>query len=175
MLKEIIIVNESEEILEIVDEDGNPIGTATRGECHSDKNLAHRAVHVLVLNSRGDVFLQKRSRNKKIQPGKWDSSAGGHTCPGEDWETAARRELEEELGLEVAQLELLKDYVWRSDVETEVVRAYTARSEGPFKLHPDEIDEGRFWSPEELREAAEKGILTPNLEFELKNLGISLS
>lgn len=169
------MVSESEEILEIVDEAGNPIGTATRNECHSDKSLTHRAVHVLVLNSKGEVFLQKRSPSKKIQPGKWDSSAGGHASPGEDWETSALRELEEELGLKDAPLEFLNDYIWRSEVETEVVRTYIAHSEGPFQLHPDEIEEGRFWTPDELRNAVGKGIFTPNLELELNNLGILTS
>ena len=160
------------EPLEILDQTGRVIGLATRGQCHGDPTFAHRAVHVLVRNAAGELFLQKSASTKHIQPGKWDSSVGGHLLPGESYEVAARRELEEELGIKADQLAYLHDYVWRSEVETEHLRTFMVIAEGPFRLHPDEIDDGRFWSEQELRQAAGTDILTPNLEEELRRLGI---
>jgi isopentenyl-diphosphate delta-isomerase type 1 len=160
------------ELLEVVDDSGRVVGMATRAQCHGDPALAHRAVHVLVRNRRGEIFLQKRASTKRVQPGKWDSSVGGHLLPGETCEAAAKRELEEELGVTADHLEYLHDYIWRSDVETEHVRTFAIVSEGPFRLHPDEIEEGRFWSERELHEAMGSGALTPNLEEELRRAGM---
>ena len=69
-----------------------------RSEVHR-LGLLHRAVHVLVFNSRGEIFLQKRSMTKDREPGKWDSSSSGHVDSGEDYDACAVRELREEIGL----------------------------------------------------------------------------
>jgi isopentenyldiphosphate isomerase len=122
--------------------------------------------------------LQKRSSRKRIQPGKWDSSVGGHVDPGESYEQAAERELAEELGVQLATsgritaLRHRHDYIWRSPVETEHIRTFELEHEGPFQLHPDEIDEGRFWTELQLRAAVGTGVLTPNLEEELRRFGL---
>jgi isopentenyl-diphosphate delta-isomerase type 1 len=166
------------DLLDLLDEAGRVIGTASREECHSHPLIAHRAVHVFVRNAAGAIFLQKRSKSKHIQPGRWDTSVGGHLNAGESYEDGAERELREELGIDIKDaggrpaLKLLHDYVWRSPVETEHVRTYELVSEGPFTLHPAEIDEGRFWTDDELRAAAGTGALTPNLEEELRRIGV---
>ena len=169
---------EDNEFLEIVDELGRVVGTEPRSKCHGDPALAHRAVHLFVRNSRGEIYLQKRALTKRIQPGKWDTSVGGHVLPGESYERAAARELLEELGVRLedvggpAALRYLHDYVWRSPVETEHVRTYELAHDGPFHLDPREIDGGRFWTAQELRGAAGTGVLTPNLEEELRLVGM---
>ena len=81
--------NYSDELFPIVDNDGNVIGEELRSVCHNGKSmLLHPVVHLHVLNSSGELFLQKRSMNKDIQPGKWDTSVGGHVDPGETVENA---------------------------------------------------------------------------------------
>src|SRR6059058_5512119 len=99
----------SEEIFDIVDENDVVIGRNTRSEVHR-LGLRHRAVHVLVFNSRGEVFLQKRSMKKDTFPGAWDSSSSGHLDSGEDYDACAVRELWEEIGLRLdeAPLRLFK-------------------------------------------------------------------
>ena len=166
-----------DELLEVVDEQGQVLELRTRGEIHTDRTLTHRAVHVLVRNSAGELFLQKRSKNKFTQPGKWDASVGGHVDPGESYETAALREMEEELGLGPSLLgkvrpQRMHDYIWRCPQETEHVRTFGMVWEGPFSHNPVEIDDGRFWSAQQLRDAAGSGVLTANLEHELRLLGI---
>ncbi len=88
----------SEEIFDIVNDHDEVIGRLPRSKVHRD-GLKHRATHVLVFNSRGDVFLQKRSWKKDNSPGVWDSSASGHVDSGEEYDPCAVRELREELGL----------------------------------------------------------------------------
>ena len=76
-------ISPPEEWFPIVDEDGNTIGTALRSVCHDGKSmLLHPVVHLHFFNSKGELYLQKRSMSKDIQPGKWDTSVGGHVNPG---------------------------------------------------------------------------------------------
>ena len=154
-----------DEYLNIIDESGNIIGKATRSECHSNRALAHRTVHVLVFNSKGHLFLQKRSMDKDIQPGKWDTSVGGHLDLDETFDDAVLREMREELGMS-APVEHIYDYWMHSEVETEYVRTYVCTYDGVIEIDPDEIEDGKFWSGEEVRDRIGTGIFTPNFEQE---------
>ena len=159
----------SEEWFDLVDEQGNRIGRALRQECHGNPELLRQAVHVLVQDAAGRLFLQKRAMNKDIQPGKWDTSVGGHLQEGESPEDGVRRELQEELGLaEVPPLTFAYQYLWRTEVESELVRTFVTTHEGPFNLQEEEIDDGRFWSPDEIEEQLGKAVFTPNFEIEYK-------
>src|ERR1019366_8983103 len=92
----------SEEMFDIVNERDEAVGQNTRREVHA-RGLLHRAVHVLVFNARGEVFLQKRSMRKDRHPGVWDSSSSGHVDSGEDYDATAVREVREEIGLKLSQ------------------------------------------------------------------------
>jgi isopentenyldiphosphate isomerase len=150
------------EWFEILSPDGEPAGYATRELCHRCPALLHRVVHALVVNSHGELFLQKRSLEKDIQPGKWDTSVGGHVNPGEAPEDAVRRETEEELGFIPVELVYLYDYIWESEREREQVRTYLCRYDGKCHPDPEEIEEGRWWTPDEIDEQLSSGIFTPN-------------
>ena len=82
----------NKEMFPVVDEEGNIIGAATRGECHNGSKLLHPVVHLHVFNSRGELYLQKRPEWKDIQPGKWDTAVGGHVDLGESVEQALQRD-----------------------------------------------------------------------------------
>ena len=156
-----------DEVFDLVDESGRVIGRSTRRACHSDPRLIHPVVHVLVFDPAGRLLLQKRSTRKDTQPGKWDTSVGGHLHPGEDPLAAARREMREELGIEVQDLRPSHEYLWRCPRETEYVRTFTAVSAGPFRPDPDEIDEVRFWSAADITDhLGQPGPFTPNFEEE---------
>ena len=88
-----------EEWFPLVDEKGETIGKATRKECHNGSKMLHPVVHLHIFNKAGDLYLQKRSINKDIQPGKWDTAVGGHIDYGETVEDALHREVREELGI----------------------------------------------------------------------------
>ncbi|OGV34047.1 MAG: hypothetical protein A2020_01095 [Lentisphaerae bacterium GWF2_45_14] len=161
----------NDEIFEIVNQDGAVIGTAPRSECHGNPALVHRCAHVVVYHPDGRILLQKRSAAKDIQPGKWDTAVGGHLQVGEDFESGARREMNEELGLDPAvPLEFLFDSKIRNDIESEKVRVFSVVSSGPFQFDRDEVSEVRFWTVSELKDSLERDDFTPNLKAELKKL-----
>ena len=140
----------TEEIFDVVNERDEVIGQRSRNEVHR-LGLMHRAVHVLVFNSAGLVFLQKRSLSKDRQPGLWDSSASGHVDTGEDYDACAVRELGEEIGLQlnVAPQRLFKLAACH-DTDQEHVWVYRCSAEGPFRLHPDEIERGDWFAPDQV-------------------------
>jgi len=162
----------ADEVFDLVDAEGRVIGHASRAQCHADPSLLHQAVHLFVFHPDGRLFLQKRSMTKRIQPGRWDTSVGGHVGLGEPAHRALLREAREELGLQRIEPDFLHSYIWRSEVESELVRTYRCTHRGPFELQSDEIDEGRFFTLPEVRALVGTGQLTPNLEHELGLLGI---
>ena len=93
------VMDNQQEIFPIVDENGEVIGSATRGECHSGSKLLHPVVHLHVFNTKGEIYLQRRPDWKDIQPGKWDTAVGGHIDYGETPDEALNREVREELGI----------------------------------------------------------------------------
>lgn len=159
-----------EEMFPLVDEEGNITGAASRGECHNGSKLLHPVVHLHVFNSRGELYLQRRPLWKDIQPGKWDTAVGGHVDLGESVEMALRREVREELGMTEFTPETLTHYVFESATERELVFVHRTTYDGPV-TPSDELDGGRFWSLDEIREKMGKGIFTPNFESEIRRLG----
>ncbi|HET6513690.1 MAG TPA: NUDIX domain-containing protein [Thermodesulfovibrionales bacterium] len=160
------------EPLEIVNERGEVIGLALRSEIHSNPSLMHRVVHVLIFNKAGELLLQKRSLNKDVAPGRWDTSVGGHVGVAEDLLSAARRETEEELGLTDCDLQYLYSYIHCNSSETELVASYRCIYEDPIGgifFNRREIDEIRFWSFHEINLAVGKQILSPHCEIEYVN------
>ena len=152
----------------IVDEEGRVVGAATRGECHNGSKLLHPVVHLHVFNSRGEVYLQKRPEWKDIQPGKWDTSVGGHIDDGETPEEALIREVGEELGITDFVPEKIGMYVFESRRERELVYVHRTTYDGPVRPSAEELDGGRFWTMDEIRAAIGQEILTPNFESEFQ-------
>lgn len=170
----------AEEIFDVVNERDEVVGKNTRREVHARK-LWHRAIHVLVFSSLGEVFLQKRSMKKDTAAGLWDSSSSGHLDSGEDYDACAVRELREEIGLQLPFCESPSDgtpphpalslggreggrrpgegesklrRLFKIDAcaETgwEFCWVYRCQSEGPFHLHPDEIETGEWFTPKKI-------------------------
>ena len=152
----------------IVDEEGRVVGAATRGECHNGSKLLHPVVHLHVFNSRGEVYLQKRPEWKDIQPGKWDTSVGGHIDYGETPEQALNREVGEELGITDFVPERVGKYVFESLRERELVYVNRTVYDGNVRPSAEELDGDRFWTMDEIRAAIGQEILTPNFESEFQ-------
>ncbi len=140
----------TEELFDVVNERDEVVGRERRSEVHR-LGLKHRSVHVLIFNQRGELFLQKRSMKKDNFPGTWDSSASGHLAPGESYDDAALRETEEELGVRLRPPPTrLFNLAACPETGQEFVWVYRAAHEGPFKLHPDEIETGAWFAPERI-------------------------
>lgn len=158
-----------DETFPVVEESGLVVGMASRAYCHASTMLLHPVVHLHIIDRFGRVCLQKRSTSKFIQPGRWDTSVGGHVNYGESIMEALFRESSEELGFIHYNPIHMGNYVWESDIERELVSVFAAV--GNFKLHPDgnEIDEIRYWTPEEI-EGAPADKFTPMFLSEFKDL-----
>ena len=160
----------------VVNEDGKLIGKSPRSVCHDGKSmLLHPVVHLHLFNNKGKIFLQKRSFKKDIQPGKWDTSVGGHIAPGETIEDALLREAREEIGLKNFQPQFINKYVWESPRERELVFSFVTVSDYTPVINNNEIDEGKFWTIDEIRRNIGKELFTPNFEKEFELLQKKLS
>lgn len=156
------------ELLAVVNERGEIMRNLPRSEIHGNPSLMHRVVHVLVFNSKGELLLQKRSMNKDVAAGKWDTSVGGHVSSDESLDEAVRREMEEELGITSCELEFLYTYIHSNEYETELVYTYSCYYDGEINFQKDEIDEVRPWSMEEIKRNIGNGILSDNFEHEIR-------
>ncbi len=136
------------EVLAVVDAADRVIGCATRAEIHA-AGLRHRAVHILVLNPAGEIYVQRRAADKDCDPGLWDTSAAGHVDYGESYDAAAPRELAEELGL-VADLQPLWALPATPQTGHEFVQVYVCTSTRQPRPDAVEIAEGGWFTREQL-------------------------
>jgi isopentenyldiphosphate isomerase len=148
------------EIVQIVDENDREIGAVAR-HIMREQRLIHRASYILVFNSRGELFVQKRTITKDVYPGYWDVAAGGVVLAGESYEESARRELAEELGVQARLTPLFSHYY--SDADNRVWgRIFTCIHDGPFMLQPEEVEYGRFMTTAQALAMSKKEPFTPD-------------
>ncbi len=158
-----------QEVLDVVDENNKVVGSAPYEEVYS-KRLNHRIVHVLVFNDKGEIFLQMRSAQKKFCPGHWVTSAGGHVQKGESYEKAAKRELKEELGVNLP-LTLLEETPYDHYKMRKFLQVFRGISEGPFKFNPEEVAGGRWFSVPDVRDMVKKNqLIHPELAHIIEKL-----
>jgi isopentenyldiphosphate isomerase len=162
----------AEEILPVVNENGEVIGKAPREKFHFNQNekLLHPVVHLHVINSNGQVFLQLRPANKKVQPGKWDTAVGGHISYGEDVKTALERESMEEIGIQSDGAELVTRYIWETAIEKELVYLYILKTDKLPQINSNELADGRFWDPFNIDIKLDSHEFTPNFIHEFRML-----
>lgn len=138
------------EYLDIVDENDNVIGKDTRENIHK-RHLVHRGIHVFVVDSRGEILIQKRSRNRKYYPRFYDASVGAQVRSGESYEEAAIRETQEELGFTPEKLQKICDYKSYSSRQRENRRLFVCQHSGPFRYKKDETNLVEFMSVDQIR------------------------
>lgn len=153
---------------------GLVIGRSTREYCHSGAKPLHPVIHIHIIDRYSRIYLQKRSMNKDIQPGKWDTAVGGHVSYGETLMEAVYREAFEELRFTDFNPVCLETYEFESQVEKEMVSVFAVV--GTYELQPDmdEVDEGRWWELEDIDSNLGKGVFTPNFESEFQMIRKSL-
>jgi isopentenyldiphosphate isomerase len=154
-------MNSADEIVAIVDERNNVVGTATRREMRA-KRLPHRSTYILVFNSQGQLYVQKRTQTKDLFPGYYDPAAGGVVLAGESYAECAKRELEEELG--IRDVPLTWHFVFFfSDKQTRVWGGlFSCVYDGKIVLQQEEIESGAFLSINDILQRAETEPFTPD-------------
>ncbi len=159
------------EMFPVIQENGMVTAMADRAFCHSGSHLLHPVVHLHIIDRSERIFLQKRSTKKDLQPGRWDTSVGGHVIYGESILEALFREASEELNLVGFNPIYLGSYRYDTVRDSEFVNMFAAV--GSFNLVPDgdEVSEGRWWSVGEIERSLSSGILTDNFSSEFKMIG----
>ncbi len=157
---------QDQEMLPLIEPTGIVYGQATRAYCHSGAGVLHPVVHLHIIDREGRLYLQKRSPEKDLLPGYWDTAVGGHITYGERAQEALFREAGEELGLQAFNPLFVGTNIWETGRDREFVFVFAMV--GHPDLAPDnaEVTEGRWWTPEQLESAMGKRILTPNFEHE---------
>ena len=143
----------AQEILILVDDNDNQLGTDTRENCHLGKGRRHRA-YVVFLFHDGRLLLQQRSMKKVLWPGAWDVSFTSHVYPGESYEAAARRKGLQELNARFGPLRDVYSFVYFAPQgkysENEFCRLLVGDFDGKVKPNPDEIMAVKYVTLEEL-------------------------
>jgi len=169
-------MDDSREYLPVVDRDGRVTGKSLRKECHfRSEKLLHPVVHLHLIHPEGQIYLQKRPLDKKVQPGKWDTAVGGHVEFGEEIEEALKRECIEEIGLDAEGADFVRTYVWETEVERELVYLYILKTDEIPQPNPDELAGGKYWSMAELENPGYQKQFTPCLQQELEMIIANLS
>ncbi|MFC1489205.1 NUDIX hydrolase YfcD [Thermodesulfobacteriota bacterium] len=156
-----------DEIVVIVDEKNNVIGAESRSIMRL-KGLIHRATYILVFNSTGQIFVQKRTLSKDVYPGYYDVATGGVVLDGETYAESAARELEEELGIRGVALTQLFDFYYQEEGNRVWGRVYTCVYDGDIVLQEEEIESGGFHEVDEVLRMAEHELSTPDSLYVLK-------
>ncbi len=162
-------MNPANEIILIVDKENNETGTATRSEMRA-KGLPHRASYILVFNSTGELFVQKRTETKDIYPGYYDVAAGGVVLAGETYDQSALRELAEELGIENTTLQPHFTFCHKDTSNIVWGKVYTCVHDGPMILQEEEIQSGEFMPVDKVLQMSELQPLTPDGQHVLNRL-----
>ena len=158
----------AEEILPVVEPSGVVVAQCLRSYAHSGSMLLHPVVHLHIISRDGSLLLQKRSSSKSLYPGMWDISVGGHVSYGETVEEALFRESSEEIDLQSFNPVYLSNFVYDAPQEKELVCLFAAV--GKYDVSPVslEVDETRYWSPDEIKENLGKSVFTPTFEYEFR-------
>lgn len=126
------------ELVTIVDKNDKILKFLPRSEAHK-KNIMHRTISILIYNSKGQLILQKRSKNKDTYPGFYTNGAGGHVAKGESYEQTALRELREELNLDIKPT-LIKKMIVDDPIHKTMTSVYKIIYDGEFKINLQEIE-----------------------------------
>lgn len=163
----------SAELFPVVDEQGQVVGSASRGRCHDGSKLLHPVVHLHVFDPEGRLYLQRRPDWKDIQPGRWDTAVGGHVDYGEEVADALTREAREELGITGFEPRFIRRYVFESAREKELVHVFSTMVTEP-PVPSAELDGGRFWPVDEIMASLDSDVFTPNFVSEFRTVILPL-
>lgn len=149
------------ELVDVVDENDSVVGCVPRSEMRR-RRLLHRCTYVFLVDSTAQIFIHRRTRTKDVYPEFWDVTIGGVVAAGEDYDCGARREVEEEVGLQGAVLTPLFPMAYEDEFTRTLGMVYECNSDRPLRLQPEEIEEGRWISRRNLAALLERERFCPD-------------
>ena len=161
------VMSAADEIVAIVDEHNNVVGAAPRREMRAQR-LPHRSTYILVFNSQGALYVQKRTMTKDVFPGYYDPAAGGVVLAGENYEESAQRELYEELGIRDVPLTPLFTFYFADERTRVWGRVFSCVYDGELVLQPEEVESGEFLPVAEILRRAQTEPYTPDGMYVLR-------
>jgi len=167
----------NEKMLVLVDSEDNAIGLATKEECHTGKGKLHRALSIFIFNNKGEILLQKRSKEKQLWPLLWTNTCCTHPAKEEDVEEAAHRRLEEELGFD-CKLKKIFTFEYHAEYkndksENEFDHVFFGQYDDDVHANPKEVEEWKWIEVNELKGDLEKNPqdYTPWFKIALEKIG----
>lgn len=163
------------EELVVVDKNDNVLGLENKEKCHKGKGILHRGFSVYILNKKGELLIQRRSKYKKTWPLFWSNTVCSHPRKDENYKRAAERRLKEELGFS-CKLKYLYKFMYRARFkdmsENEMCAVLIGLSEKKPKPNPKEIAEWKYVKINDLKKQMRKTPrkFTPWFRMELKKL-----
>lgn len=154
-------MSSAEEIVAIVDEQNNVVGALQRKEMRA-RRLPHRSTYILVFNSAGELYVQKRTLTKDVFPGYYDTAAGGVVLAGESYLEGAKRELEEEMGIRDVPLTPLFVFYYNDERSRVWGAAFSCVYDGDMVLQEEEVESGTFMNIQDVLQRAETLPFTPD-------------
>lgn len=142
--------NQKPEYLDLVDRENKIVGPKLRSEVRAS-NLLHRGVGIICWNSSGQLYVHRRTPTKDLFPSMYDMMVGGAVCSGEDYPEAARREVQEELGVSGKDLRFLLEYLYEGPKNRAFIHLFEVVWDGPIKLQQEEIVWGEWMNFEEAK------------------------
>jgi len=143
------------ELVDVVDRDDNVLRTIPRKEAKDSDIL--RVAGVFILNTKGEIVLQLRSKNSFRYPLHWDCTGAGHVSSGEDYTTAAQRELYEETGIKTDLTFLGKHYIELPDGRKHISAFLKGTYDGDIKIDSNEVEKVQAFSLEEIQKMIKQG------------------
>ena len=165
-----------DEIIDILTWDGKPTGkTALKSEAHK-KGLYHQTIHVWFYTNDKKILLQKRASIKKVFPNRWDVSVAGHIGAGEKIESAAIREVKEEIGIDIKEADLLKIGLRKDEIvhpngilDNEFKHLFLCKLKkevSELKMQVGEVDDLQLFDLSVLKDNTKHGdFMVPNINF----------
>ena len=148
-----------DEYLDLVDENDNVIGNKRRSEVYEEKLTNYRVINAFVMNSKGEIWIPRRTANKKLYPLSLDISVGGHVETGENYEDALKREAYEELNINVDEFSnrLLGHLNPQKDNVSSFMKVYEIKMDIIPQYNKNDFLEYFYFTPRELYDQIQRG------------------
>ena len=143
----------------LVDQFDNEIGLMEKMQAHQE-GILHRAFSVFIFNSKNEILLQKRAKNKYHSAGLWTNTCCSHPMPGESVKNAAKRRLKEEMGFE-CEVKALYHFIYYQPLENglsehELDHVYLGHYDEAPNINIEEVEEWNYFSLSEIDEGIQE-------------------